>query len=185
MDAGGVMPELLVISDTHGDSAVLATIFRWARRRGLSSLAFLGDGLADIGPASADSGFLPEAATVRGNGDSGSGASPAAEAYRVLDFAGRRFFLCHGHTVGVQDSFDALLRIAGQAEAAAALYGHTHVPFWDEIGGTLVLNPGSPSRPRCGAPPTFATIDCPADGSWFVPRHWVVQGTTIRPFDPA
>lgn len=175
------MGELLVISDTHGDAAVLATIFRWARRRGLASLAYLGDGLSDIESASAAAAFRPDTAAVRGNGD----VSAVAEVYRVLDFAGRRFFLCHGHTAGVQDSFDPLLRIAGQAGATAALYGHTHVPFWDELGGVLVLNPGSPSRPRCGAPPTFATIDCPADGSWFVPRHWVVQGSTIRPFDPA
>lgn len=175
------MAELLVVSDSHGDIGSLSSIFRWARKRNLDSLAFLGDGAADLEVASARTDYWPKAVRrVRGNCD----GDPSLGVYGTFDFADRRFFIAHGHTLGVQDSFDALLLQAGMAGAGAALYGHTHVPFWDEVDGLLVLNPGSPSRPRCGAPPTFATIDCPADGSWFLPRHWVVQGNTVRPFEP-
>lgn len=174
------MLELLVISDTHGDVAALSTIFSWARRRGLGALAFLGDGIPDLELASEATGFHPAVTAVRGNGD----VSSTANFHGVLDFAERRFFLCHGHTFGVQDSYGPLLQVAKMAGATAALHGHTHLPFWDDVSGLLVLNPGSPSRPRGGAPRTFATIGCPEDGSWFFPRHWVVDGgSSISPLD--
>ena len=43
-----------------------------------------------------------------------------------------------------------------------ALYGHTHIPKLDYDGKLYIINPGSPSCPRGGAPRTFAilTAEC-------------------------
>ncbi len=177
--------ELLVIADTHGAVAVLAAVLNWARKRGVGALAFLGDGLDDLAAATDRVGYHPPCARVRGNGDSDH-AVPFVD---TLDFAGRRFFLCHGHLNGVQDSFVSLVTAARSVDADAALFGHTHKPFWDEMDRLLVLNPGSPSRPRGAFVPTFATIACP-EGGWFQVRHWAIAegtlgGLSIREYDPA
>jgi predicted phosphodiesterase len=159
--------ELLVVADTHGAVAVLAAILAWGRKRGIGALAFLGDGVEDL-DAAADHGV------------------PFVD---TMDFAGRRFFLCHGHLNGVQDGFVPLVSAARSVEADAALFGHTHRPFWEEIGGLLVLNPGSPARPRGDFAPSFATIACPA-GKWFEVRHWALGegalgGISIREYAPS
>lgn len=176
--------ELLVVADTHGAVSVLATVLTWARKRGVGALAFLGDGLEDLREASDRAGFHPPCKRVRGNGD----PDHTVPFVDTMDFAGHRFFLCHGHLNGVQDGFSSLLAAARSVEADAALYGHTHKPFWDESGGILVLNPGSPSRPRGSYAPSFATIACPEDG-WFEVRHWALAegalgGISIREYDP-
>jgi putative phosphoesterase len=176
-------PEALIVSDTHGDVAVLAALFAWARRRRIGAVFALGDGAADYLPAMDRSGFNPPLRLVRGNGDWGADLP----AQLAVDFAGRRFFLCHGHLHGVDRGLDFLASSAAAEGCGAALFGHTHRPFWEEIGGLLLLNPGSPSRPRSRAGPSFATVACPADG-WFDVRHWSVGRSQLgrwrfRPID--
>ncbi len=39
-----------------------------------------------------------------------------------------------------------------QADADILFVGHTHIPFVREIGGRLVVNPGSVGQPKTGAP---------------------------------
>lgn len=172
---------LLVVSDTHGDIASFAHILGWAKKRCIGALAFLGDATVDIGPACDRAGFHPPViAAVRGNGDAGS----PYDCMYLLAFAGKRFLLTHGHLAGVGDGFGPLTAAARSVAADAALYGHTHVPFWEEIGGILVLNPGSPSRPRGGTEKSFATIGCPGDASWFTVEHWrLTPGGAIKPYD--
>lgn len=42
--------------------------------------------------------------------------------------------------------------------------GHTHRPRCEWHGRTLVLNPGSPTRPRGGTPPSVAVLEISEDG---------------------
>jgi uncharacterized protein len=176
--------ELLVVADTHGAVATLAAVLVWGKKRGIGALAFLGDGVADLPTAAERAGFHPPWKCVRGNGD----ADHTVPFVDTMDFAGRRIFLCHGHLNGVQDGFVPLLSSARSVKAEIALHGHTHKPFWDEIGGILVLNPGSPSRPRGSYAPSFATIGFPEVG-WFEVHHWALAegalgGITIREYEP-
>lgn len=54
------------------------------------------------------------------------------------------FFLTHGHRHMVKQRLDMLLRDARKCNAAAALYGHTHIAdCHQEEDGLWVLNPGS------------------------------------------
>jgi putative phosphoesterase len=176
--------ELLVVADTHGAVAVLAAVLAWGKKRGIGALAFLGDGVDDLPTAADRVGFHPPWKRVRGNGD-GNHAVPFVD---TMDFAGHRFFLCHGHLNGVQDGFVPIVSAARSVDAEVALFGHTHRPFWEEMSGILVLNPGSPVYPRGGYAPSFATIACPSDG-WFEVRHWALAegalgGISIRAYEP-
>jgi putative phosphoesterase len=161
---------LLVISDTHGHTNSLIAALNWAQRqRQADALVFLGDGAGDLAQALARTRFKAPWKAVKGNGDYDAPFPP----FDTLDFAGRRFFLTHGHLYGLSEGFEALAASARAQGAGAALFGHTHVPFWDEYGGLLLLNPGSLGRPRASFGPSFATIECPPD-AWFRIRHWAI-----------
>lgn len=171
---GDEVPELLVVSDTHGDSGVLATILRWGRRRGVGALAHLGDGARDLEEAFAEARWTAPYRAVGGNMDWEGGTGGSCRPAELFEFAGKRFLLVHGHLEGVAEGYGRLVTAAREARADAVLFGHTHRPFWEEIDGLLVLNPGSPSRPRWSGPPSFATIAIPRDG-WFLIRYWAVE----------
>lgn len=66
------------------------------------------------------------------------------EPYRKLILlCGRRIFMCHGHTYYVKTSYDSIINNACAAGADVLLFGHTHEPFYTEINGLTVINPGS------------------------------------------
>lgn len=168
-------PCLMVVSDTHGNTASLEAALRWGIKHGVNALAFLGDGTGDITSTCTATGFAAPLTMIRGNTDTDTGV-PYAD---MLEFAGHVFFLSHGHLSGVSQDLSILASVAQSAGADAALYGHTHVPGWEEIGGVLVLNPGSAGRPRSAIGASFATIECPP-GEWFKIRFWEIRSGTLK-----
>ena len=65
---------------------------------------------------------------------------------------GKRIFLTHGHVYGENHlpraQFDILFN------------GHTHLPHITRLeNGAVVVNTGSPTFPKGGNPPTFATYE--------------------------
>lgn len=173
-------PELLVVSDTHGDAAELARVFRWAKQRKTEMVAFLGDGIPDLARASERAAFNPLMRVVRGNGD----ADPSIPFERLIDFFGLRVLMAHGHLFGVQETLDSIVFNARTGGAAIALFGHTHYPFNMTVRGIRLVNPGSLSRPRYGAAPSFATLSRGGEGEISV-VHWRIDGGSIREYDLA
>ncbi|QQO10410.1 metallophosphoesterase family protein [Breznakiella homolactica] len=175
-------PVLQVISDTHGNIPALAAALSWGKKHRVDRLAFLGDGIGDVPLAAEQTGFNIPWTMVRGNGDFDA-AVPYAE---TVEFAGHTFFLSHGHLSGVSNGMEILTAVAKSAGADAALFGHTHIPYWEEIEGILVLNPGSVGNPRSILGASFATIECPKN-EWFKIRYWEIRsggikGKTIKEF---
>lgn len=62
---------------------------------------------------------------------------------RVLMVEGRRILMMHGHRYQVKNSYLAAMYAARELEADILLFGHTHVPYCEEVDGLWVLNPGS------------------------------------------
>ncbi|MDR1400233.1 MAG: metallophosphatase family protein [Treponema sp.] len=170
-------PTMLVVSDSHSNYSSLAAILHWVKCRDIGAFVFLGDGISDLAYASDLAGFYPTWNMVHGNGDWQSDVPLST----TLEFAGHRFFLCHGHINRVKESLSSLIVHAQAAGAEVALYGHTHMAFWDEINGILALNPGSAGRPRPNAPASFATISCPTD-EWFDIHYWAIELGGFAPF---
>lgn len=61
------------------------------------------------------------------------------------------FYATHGHTFDLNpyygkekwnEGLNTLVQRAEEVEAGVALFGHTHSPFLEVIGGMLVMNPG-------------------------------------------
>jgi putative phosphoesterase len=156
-----VCPQLLVISDSHGHLPALGAVFTWAKERVFEAAVFLGDGAEDLESCAAESGLSLPWKKVRGNGDHNHSIPEAA----VLDIAGRRLFLAHGHRYALYSGYDTLLGAAKNLGAEAALFGHLHIPILENAEGILLVNPGSIGRPRSRVGPSFATIECPPKGA--------------------
>jgi putative phosphoesterase len=64
---------------------------------------------------------------------------------RVVEAGGARIGMVHdaGPRVGREDRL-----VAAFPACDAVVYGHTHVPQVEELGGVWVLNPGSPTERR-------------------------------------
>jgi putative phosphoesterase len=171
--------KLLVLSDTHGEADTLASVLKWAKNNAVDAAVFLGDGIHDMPRAEAAAGFSCTAKIVRGNSDH---AAPMQET-EIFDFAGHRFFLCHGHRYSLHNGFGLLVAAARSNEADAALYGHTHVPHCEIANGVFLLNPGSIGRPRSSAGATFAVIECLPEKP-LKPVFWNIYtaNNTIRQF---
>lgn len=158
---------ILVVSDSHGNSALLRQIFL-DYGEGCDALCFCGDGLSDLTEcfslASAESqlkkAIPPCVVGVSGNCDFDSLSfftnlaenSQQTDAH-FSDFAlftasGFKIFLTHGR---FHDSFSSVNYLANLAESAAAeivLFGHTHVPEYSQRNNVVFLNPGSITFPR-------------------------------------
>ena len=69
---------------------------------------------------------------------------PFARQMLCYDICGVRLYMTHGHNEHVKSGIGILLADARKYNAAAALYGHTHIPYCRrEEDGMWVLNPGS------------------------------------------
>ena len=67
---------------------------------------------------------------------------------QILYFENTRLLLTHGHEYRVSLYLDELASEARARDCDIAVFGHTHRPFLDMVGGVLLLNPGSLSYPR-------------------------------------
>jgi hypothetical protein len=153
--------KILVFSDTHGSVKALKSVFTWANdyippKGTICITACLGDSLSDIRVAAEASGFYSDWKIILGNNDYGIQAPEAA----VFELCGHRFFMCHGHRYNLYGGYHTLLATAKNSEADAALFGHSHVPFYKKTDGISLINPGSVGRPRSRIGSTFAVIEC-------------------------
>ena len=82
-----------------------------------------------------------------------------------IELAGRRILMLHGSPFDY--NFDYVFpnsekfRRLGELDADLFIYGHTHFSVVQQVGGVLVVNPGSAGQPRDPARPkgTYAIVD--------------------------
>ncbi len=171
---------LLVLSDSHGDYDVFFDIIE-EFGPDADALIFCGDGICDLVQyleeaqenETIKNALPPVIAFVKGNGDSeryfyeveGEDQSIrhiiAAPHRIVFTAAGRHIMAVHGNRHGVDIGTETLLDTASSLDADIVLFGHTHRPFFTERSISLVMNPGSCSRPRGGMPASLAVVTFP------------------------
>lgn len=161
----------LIASDLHGSVSAAQQLLRYFDEGGYDKLILLGDflnyGPRNSVPTDLDAptlvSVLNERAdrivAVRGNCDSEVDQMlfrfNMMSDYRIVLEGGKRIFLTHGHIYGEN-------RRPGLG-IDVLLFGHTHI--WRcqrQPDGLVICNPGSPTFPKAGNPPTYATLD--ADG---------------------
>lgn len=133
-----------VLSDTHAHRH--DELPDWIREafRGVACILHAGD--------IEDPGFLKHLAAiapvhaVRGNMDRHAGDLPS---FLFLKLGGGYAVMAH--------RFDEALRHLDR-EVILLVHGHTHIPEMVQEEGYLILNPGSPFRPRGGHEPSVAVL---------------------------
>lgn len=127
--------KLLIFSDSHGELSHM----RYAIDREKPDYVFhLGDHDRDAEDLMRDYPTLP-LVYVRGNCD-GFSDTPLT---RIVTLGGFRFYLCHGHTLGVKGGLLRACYAAREQRADFLLYGHTHEAHDEQEQGLRILNPGA------------------------------------------
>jgi len=148
--------KILVVSDTHGDSGRLKEVLD--RNNDFDMLIHLGDGENDFREIQA---LYPTKGMVyvAGNCDYGVHSDE-----HIAVAGGQKILCCHGHRYGVNFGIEMLASVALQKECSIALYGHTHVPKIETLGGVMVMNPGSLTLPRGGSERSYGVIEISENG---------------------
>lgn len=140
-----------IISDTHGNMGAVEAVLTQVPDADLWLHA--GDFISDARYLEqlADTGVVK----VAGNGD-WPGADEPNET--IVEAAGHRIFLTHGHTYGVNHGTEILAQAAAKEGCDIAVYGHTHRVELSP-GDVWIINPGSASRPRDEYRPSFMVME--------------------------
>ncbi len=131
---------VLVISDTHGYHKNLDRVLELERP--YQQVIHLGDLEGDEDYLEAAAGCPVEA--VRGNNDY---FSPLPQE-QIIEIAGKRIFMTHGHYYYVVAGLEHLIREAKGRDVDIVMFGHIHRPVIRQEGALMVINPGSLSFPR-------------------------------------
>ena len=132
--------DYLVVSDSHTSVSRLADLVQYRRtllKKGENlHLIFLGDGLSGLFSLSCYDDLIVHA--VRGNCDFGDRFFPYGDEvplYSLINVGKFKVFITHGHTFGVKEDRDELLREASSRGADIVMFGHTHSPTNEYIKG--------------------------------------------------
>ena len=95
---------------------------------------------------------------VLGNNDAGLDFKET----EVAEFDGRKFLL--HHIVDPRKPAEAIQRRIVREGPDVVVFGHTHKPFCETIGGVLYFNPGYAGPSRFGMPRSVAILHCDGKG---------------------
>lgn len=164
--------KILFLSDIHGSLPALDSVLAFYDAHHYEMLVLLGD-LLNYGPRNGlCPGLDPQGVAarlnertaniiaVRGNCDSEVDQMllqfPTLATYTLLVEGGRRFFITHGHVFSDK-------QLPPGPACDVLVFGHTHLwqlrPADAANSRPAILNTGSPTFPKGGNPPTFATYD--------------------------
>jgi len=80
----------------------------------------------------------------------------------LAEFGGRKFLL--HHIVNPHSLTDELKDRMATVRPDAVIFGHTHKPFCETIGGVLFFNPGYAGKQRFALERSVAILHCDAKG---------------------
>lgn len=135
-----------MISDTHG--VLRPEVFE--QFQGVDHILHAGD----VGPLDllTELEAIAPVTVVWGNTDGMDVVARVPETESVL-LEGVQVVVVHGHQFG---SPTPTRLAAAHPEAGLIVFGHTHEPLIEQIGGTLIVNPGSAGRRRFRQPVSLA-----------------------------
>ena len=140
----------LVLSDTHGKTNRASRLYQEAGD--FDGIIHLGDNEGDA--RALESQLGTDVFSVKGNMDGGVGAL-----HRILETEGGKILLTHGHREDVKSSLQRLLYKTEEEGCKAALFGHTHEPYYGNFDGVVLFNPGSLTLPRAGRLPSYGILE--------------------------
>ncbi len=134
---GGEIIRILVFSDTHG--IIEGCIRTVDRIKNVDMILHAGDVTADAQDLSYIFSDIP-LRYVTGNCE-----ISRADTNLEIMAGNKKIFLTHGHLYNVKNesAYTSLQNHARSIGADIAVFGHTHKPLCHNLGGLILLNPGS------------------------------------------
>lgn len=132
---------ILVVSDSHGYNRYLEDVIDSTGKIDMVIHCGDADGAEDY---IRDRLYTSAVIVVAGNNDYYSNLKQEA----FFEIEGKKIFVTHGHRYQVNSGVDYVVSAAKSRGADIVMFGHTHIPLMDKMGGITVLNPGSISLPR-------------------------------------
>lgn len=130
-----------VFSDTHSNTELMLEA---VRRYHPDIMIHLGDRDRDAVELRHEFPDIP-LYSVCGNCD----LMPLSPEWDIVPMGPVTAFITHGHLYNVKyGRLDSLVYAAMEKGAKIAMFGHTHVPFNEDIGGVSVINPGTAGQGR-------------------------------------
>ena len=157
-----------ITGDTHGSAQAIRRILQ--QTPPIELWLHTGDYAADANRLHDATGI--KTVRVRGNCDLLDDGSNFDE---YLEIEGYKIWLTHGHRYIERNVQADLGYWAKQLGQDIVVFGHTHVPMAEYYAETLLVNPGSPSRPRGGSEPCGAYAAGGADTA-----GGILQGLSLR-----
>lgn len=139
------MKKIVVMSDSHGHHEMIDIV---------RSLEPDGDYYVHCGDSEAYQEQLKGWICVRGNNDWMSKFKDEI----IFEVEGVRFLVSHGHRYGYFDRENVMIDELISNGCDVLLFGHTHVPQYEEINGFYLINPGSVTLPRNNSPHSYCVI---------------------------
>ncbi len=138
-----------VFSDTHTNIALCLEAVRRCRP---DAIIHLGDHDRDARAIAQEFPEIPMY-SVCGNCD----LAPTSPVSDTVQLGPVKAFITHGHLYNVDyDRVDSLVYAAQEQGCRLAMFGHTHRPLYQEVGGVTVLNPGTAGK---GPKLTWALVE--------------------------
>lgn len=138
-----------VFSDTHTNIALCLEAVRRCRP---DAIIHLGDHDRDARAIAQEFPEIPMY-SVCGNCD----LAPTSPVSDTVQLGPVKAFITHGHLYNVDyDRVDSLVYAAQGQGCRLAMFGHTHRPLYQEVGGVTVLNPGTAGK---GPKLTWALVE--------------------------
>ena len=131
---------VLIISDTHRSMGTyMELVEKWAPL----------DLVIHCGDVEGDEYVVSQAVNcpveiVQGNNDFFSDLPRE----RQLEIGRYQVLITHGHQYHVSTGHEFLAKEAAARRIDIVMYGHTHRPVIEKVGGVLIMNPGSLTYPR-------------------------------------
>ena len=156
--------KIAVISDTHDHIWNLDKALQLIKRKQCAAIIHCGDFCAPFSALQVAKSKLPVYAIFGNNDEDQWGIMervkefnfqmwPLAKEFAEVELGGKKIAFCHYPKLGKL--------LAGTGDYAAVFHGHTHKAFQEQVGKTLLANPGS----ICGivsgqpAPASFGIYD--------------------------
>jgi len=148
--------KIVVVSDTHQSSAEMKNIIFPKHQDEAQMVLHLGDYAKDIkGLQSIFPSYKMEWV---------GGAYESSEAQeKILEVAGKKILIMHGHTKGVKEGLQRIVSYAQSKGVDACFFGHTHQATVFEVEGIFFMNPGHLSVPVF-APKSYGVVEISDSG---------------------
>ncbi|MEG2323431.1 MAG: metallophosphoesterase [Anaerovoracaceae bacterium] len=166
--------KFFVISDTHGKINKVREVYE--KLNNIDLIIHLGDCEHDA--KALEVALEAPVVCVKGNMD----GSYSSDDFKTLETEYGKILLTHGHMDHVKTDNSRLLYRAEENNCKAVLFGHTHTPYYNQVDGIYLLNPGSLPAPRDGTQGSYGIITTtPTEFNCAIVYYSSLQGKNTKP----